>query len=243
MVIVAQSAETGLLLLLERIPEYFKGRAEQDDVETLVFCLHRLYNCVNMLYQRILPDLVHATSLQDVPPHSDFACRHAIWEQLQALQQLLERVESHCHLLLSTTTSILAILNITEETFPDAETPTHVGTDQWQHAYERLSTSLSEWQENNKTHPSFTAMFIEPAAALPASSLSQVDSSLALLFDSTNAIFGDIIPDIQLVAPGDDGVVATLLFDLMQQNDLLLMQIGKLVEPIQLLIKYYEVTE
>ncbi len=243
MIIVPQSVETGLLLLLERIPEYFKGRAEQDDIETLVFCLHRLYNCANMLYQRILPDVVHATSLQDTPPHSGFACRHAIWEQLQALQQLLERVESHCHLLLSTTTSVLAVLNFTEETSPDAEMPTHVGTDQWQHAYERLSTSLSEWQENNKTHPSFTAMFIEPAAALPASSLSQVDSSLALLFDSANAIFGDIIPDIQLVAQGDDGVVATLLFDLMQQNDLLLMQIGKLVEPIQLLIKHYEVTE
>lgn len=241
--IALESAETGLLLLLERFPEYFRERAGQDDIETLVFCLHRLYNCINTLYQRIIPDLAHATSLQGTPPHSMFACRHAIWEQLQALHQLIERVESHCHLLLSTTTSVLAVLDSTQETATNAETPTHVGTDQWQHAHERLSTSLSEWQENNKAYPSFATMFIDTAAALPAGSLSLLDTALALLFDSANAIFGDITPDIQLVAQGDDEVVATLLFDLMQQNDLLLMQIGKLVEPIQLLIKYYEVME
>jgi len=238
-----ESAETGLLLLLERFPEYFKERAAQDDIETLVFCLHRLYNCSNTLYQRILPDLAHAVFLQGTPPHSAFACRHAIWEQLQSLQQLIERIESHCHLLLSSATSILAILDSTEEGVVSAETPTHVGTDQWQQAYERLSTSLTEWQERSKNCASFATMFANTATPLSITSLTQVDTSLALLFDSANAIFGDIIPDIQLVAQGDDEVVATLLFDLMQQNDLLLMQIGKLVAPIQQLIKYYEVME
>lgn len=241
--IAFESAETGLLLLLERFPEYFKERATQDDIETLVFCLHRLYNCSNTLYRHILPDLAHAVSLQGTPPHSTFACRHAIWEQLQFLQQLIERVESHCHLLLNSATCVLAILVLTEEVAVSVEIPTHVGTDQWQHAYERLSTSLTEWQERSKNCASFAIMFANIAAPLSMASLTQVDIALALLFDSANAIFGDIIPDIQLVAQGDDEVVATLLFDLMQQNDLLLMQIGKLVEPIQQLIKYYEVME
>ncbi len=238
-----ESAETGLLLLLERFPEYFKERATQDDIETLVFCLHRLYNCSSTLYRHILPDLAHAVFLQGTPPHSMLACHHAIWEQLQFLQQLIERIESHCHLLLSSATGVLAILDSTEEVAVSAETPTHVGTDQWQYAYERLSTSLTEWQEQSKDRISFAIMFANIATPLSMASLTQVDAAFALLFDSTNAIFGDIIPDIQLVAQGDDEVAATLLFDLMQQNDLLLMQIGKLIAPIQQLIKYYEVME
>ena len=237
--IATESAEDDLLLLLQRLPDYFRGRAERDDIETLVFCLHRLYNCIDTLYQHTLPALTHLTS-QRHATHAIFAHRHALWEQLQAILLLLERIESHCHLLLSTTTSVLATLDTTEDAAFSTEVPTtYVGTEQWQHAYEVLSLALHGWQEQHKAHLTFATAFASTSVAF----LMAIDTALALLFDSANAIFGDIIPDIQLVAQGDDEVVATLLFDLIQQNDLLLIQISKLVEPLQQLMKYYAVTE
>ena len=235
----SESAEDGLLLLLQRLPDYFRGRAERGDIDTLVFCLHRLYNCIDALYQQTLPVLTRLTTQKYVVPTS-FAHRHAIWEQLQVVLLLLERVESHCHLLLSTTTCILATLDTTEEVAFSAVAPTtYVGTEQWQHAYELLSHTLHSWQEQHNTHLAFASTF----SPTPVTSLAHIDTALALLFDSANAIFGDIVPDIQLVAQGDDEVVAMLLFDLMQQNDLLLIQISKLVEPLQQLMKLYAVKE
>jgi len=229
------SAEDGLQLLLQHLPDYFRGRAERDDVETLVFCLHRLYNCIDTLYQHTLPTLTRLTTVTS----STFAHRHAVWEQLQAILLLLERIESHCHLLLSTTTSVLATLDTTESVALNADALTSVGTEQWQHAYEVLSSALHTWQEQQKAHLAFATTFAHTSNA----SLTHIDTSLVLLFDSANAIFGDIIPDIQLVAQGDDEVVATLLFDLMQQNDLLLIQINKLVEPLQQITKHYAAVE
>ena len=237
--IATESVEDDLLLLLQRLPDYFRGRAERDDIETLVFCLHRLYNCIDTLYLHTLPNLTDLTS-QRHNAHTIFAHRHALWEQLQAILLLLERIESHCHLLLSTTTGVLATLDTTEDAAFSTEAPTtYVGTEQWQRAYEVLSLALHSWQEQHKAHLTFTTAFASTSVA----SLISIDTAFALLFDSANAIFGDIIPDIQLVAQGDDEVVATLLFDLIQQNDLLLIQISKLVEPLQQLMKYYAVTE
>lgn len=232
-----ESAEDGLQLLLQRLPDYFQGRADHDDIETLVFCLHRLYNCIDTLYQHTLPALTRLTTVR--PMSNTFTHRHAIWEQLQAVLLLLERIESHCHLLLSTTTSILATLDTTEEVSLNVNVPTSAETEQWQQAYEILSTALNVWQEQQKTYLAFATTFAHTSGA----SLAHIDTSLAMLFDSANAIFGDIIPDIQLVAQGDDEVVATLLFDLMQQNDLLLLQINKLVEPLQQVTKHYAVVE
>ena len=238
--IASESVEDSLLLLLQRLPDYFRGRAERNDIETLVFCLHRLFNCINTLYQHTLPALTHLTSVQKHSTHTAFAHRHALWEQLQAILLLLERVESHCHLLLGTTTCVLATLDTTEEVTFGTEVPTtYVGTEQWQHAYEVLSLALYGWQEQRQAHLTFATAF----APISVSSLVHVDTALALFFDSANAIFGDIIPDVQLVAQGDDEVVATLFFDLMQQNDLLLIQISKLVEPLQHLMKQYAVKE
>ncbi len=228
----SENVEEGLLLLLQRLPDYFRGRAEQDDIETLVFCLHRLYNCIDTLYQHTLPTLTRLTTVQAHSTTGTFTHRHAIWEQLQAILLLLERIESHCHLLLGTTTNVLAALDVTE----DAQTSTSVETEQWQRAYEVLSATLHVWQEQHQTLLAFAPTFAQTNV-----SLAHVDASLALLFDGANAIFGDIIPDIQLVAQGDDEVVATLLFDLMQQIDLLLIQISKLVEPLQQVMKYYAV--
>ena len=234
-----ESTEESLLVLLQRLPDYFRGRAQRGDIDTLVFCLQHLYNCISTLYQHTLPALTRLTSQKNTSSVS-LARYHAIWEQLQAVLLLLERVESHCHLLLSSTISILATLDSTEDAAFSTEVPTtYVGTEQWQQAYETLSLALHNWQEQRSTHLAFASAFV----FIPVATLAHVDTALALFFDSANAIFGDIIPDIQLVAQGDDEVVATLLFDLMQQNDLLLIQMSKLVEPIGQLVKHYVVKE
>ncbi len=235
-----ESVEEYLPLLLQRLPDYFHGRAQREDVDTLVFCLQHLYNSIDTLYMHNLPTLTRLTDqTQKHASPSTFAYRHAIWEGVQAILLILERVESHCHLLLSTTTSVLASLDTTGDTLNIDGSLKYVGTEQWQYAYEVLSQALHNWQDKRASHLTFATAF----ASTPVSGLTSVDVALALLFDSANAIFGDIIPDMQLVAQGDDEVVATLLFDLMQQNDLLLVQISKLVEPLQQLMKHYAVKE
>ena len=80
-----ESAEDGLQLLLQRLTDYFQGRADHDDSETLVFCLHRLYNCIDTLYQHTLPVLTRLTTVR--PMSNTFTHRHAIWEQLPAPKQ------------------------------------------------------------------------------------------------------------------------------------------------------------
>ena len=238
-----ESAEDSLQLLLERFTEYFRGRAERDDSETLAFCLRQLYSCITTLLQQTLPSLTRATVTQRQPVTSALARRHAVWVQLQAMLLLLERVESHSHLLLSTTTSVLGVLDTTEDAAPVLNAASSVGTEAWQRAYEVLSASLRAWQGQQKTILCFHTTFVSVIDPAVVALLTQMDIALTMFFDCANAIFGDIIPDVQLVAQGDDEIVATLLFDLMQQNDLLLMQIGKLVEPLQQLIKHYVVTE
>jgi hypothetical protein len=55
------------------------------------------------------------------------------------------------------------------------------------------------------------------------------------------AIFGDILPGFQAISAGEDETVATLLFDLMQQVDQLLLQLAITREPLQVLIEHFAI--
>ncbi len=229
-----------LTMILERISAYFRERANKDDIETLIFCLQHLYYYVNNLYGTTLPALTIPTT-QGVSP-GILTRRHRTWTQFQEMQHLLGRIESICHLLIEAATSVLAVLDITSGPDED-ELPSLVGTEQWQQAYEMLTVTLNTWQEHNGERLSFEGTFAAAKSTLTGSLLTQMDTALTLLLDSASAIFGDIIPDFQVVSQGDDEVVATLLFDLIQQADLSLMQTGTLTNPLQELIKQYAIGE
>ena len=69
--------------------------------------------------------------------------------------------------------------------------------------------------------------------------VSQLDEAFNVLLDSAAAIFGDILPSFQALSTDNDEIIATLLFDLMQQSDQLLIQFDKALEPLYALIDYF----
>lgn len=263
----------GLTLMLERLVAYFQHSAMPEDRETLVFCLHHLFRHVDTLYCETLPALTTithtrtASSLQALKTRITF--RYTLWTRLQQMLQHIERIESLCHLLNRTIPRLLGVLDTPDIrrgsedamiSIPHLNDSTQAGTEQWQQAYEQLTTRLSAWQERNGERLTFASNTssnesVRPSgegvpdeathASIPVirSLLTRIDASLMLVLDSAGAIFGDIVPDFQVVARGDDEVVATLLFDLMQQGDLLLIQCDALFGPLQDLIRHYMLFE
>jgi len=235
-----------LTMLLEGFFLYFQERAEKNDMEALIFCLHHLYCCIDDLYQSVLPALTTSTAEQQ--SGSMLSRRYRTWTHLREMQHSLEQIESLYHLLLGTATHILARLDSTsgEKREAKEDLSSLIETEQWQQAYDALTANLHAWQEHNEKRLSFSNIFSTMAGAASGSSgssLIQMDSALTLLLDSASAIFGDIVPDFQAVSQGDDEVAATLLFDLMQQVDLQLLQNGTLLELLQELIKRYTIVE
>lgn len=261
----------GLIYMLERLTAYFQQHTPLDDRETLVFCLHHLFHHVDELYCETLPTLAQVThtavdALAVFPSDSksQIGVRYALWTRLQEMQQHVERVESLCHLLNRTVPRLLGVLDTPDtadisneyQNTQDRHHPSNLMSQeeaaQWQEAYEWLTARLNIWQERNGERLSFKSVATSPPmpdTSTHASSspipplLSKIDAALMLMLDSAGAIFGDIVPDFQAVAQGNDEMVATLLFDLMQQADLLLLQCDALFGPLQDLIRHYMLSE
>lgn len=244
-------AQDILPLLLVRLTIYFDGRVDSNDAETLVFCLCQLFYRVTLLYQNTLPALADAngtTMGKGVSPH--FLSRHHTWTHLRQIIRALERVESLSHLLNDVTENILEALDATcspgsslgERAFIAIEQQM-LSTEsvQWEQAYTALAEQLNRWQQYGVQRLSFAIQFAHLTPTLPT--LTDIDNALDLLLDNASAIFGDIFPDLQAISPSDDEAVATLLFDLMQQSDLLLVHIESLLEPLHLLLRQYTVLE
>ena len=250
----------GVRYMLTRFVAYFECRATQDDQETLLFCLYHLFEHVDALYYDILPMLAtlmqsyaHATTRELRP-------RHALWTRLQEVQLHVERIESLCHLLNRTTPRLLCTLDTLDDNLSSEQEsrqlflssrqhqqPDEEMSSQLQQEYEQLSTRLKAWQERNEARFSSANTTPQPAQdtamnatfSLIRPMLARIDAALLVILDCAGAIYGDIVPDFQGVSTGDDEVVATLLFDLMQQADLLLMQCDTLIQPLQELLKQY----
>src|SRR5205085_1718004 len=89
---------------------------------------------------------------------------------------------------------------------------------------EPLCNLLSYWQQSYSQLAHFANHFAHVLPTIP--SLTQLDEVFNTLLDSTCTIFGDILPGFQAISAGrvvDDAADATLLFDLMQQTDQLLL--------------------
>lgn len=249
---------SGPEIILGPLKTYFEGHADTDDLAILGFTLHHLFYSIDALYQIVLPELAESLNQAQASQTEldTLLCQHRIWLRLREMQHLLERIEPLCHLLNGATTSILDALDIHSSARQQRELATHPGDkqqqdedqpyeqylhvieqEQWEQTIAMLTGSLHEWQNYHDQRFSFTIRFAELITTIPA--LAQTDSALDLLLESAGAIFGDILLNFQAIAPGDDESIATLLLDLMQKADQLLLDVDILLEPMHALIKHH----
>jgi len=246
----------GLSVILGQLVAYFSGRANVDDMDVLGFSLHHLFCRIDMLYQITLPGILDGSLSLEKHARCAEEClqdQH-VWTQLRAIKHTLERVEPLCHLLSDATASILGALDSTHgrsiaRRYAGTESSLHNDEQNWLHtlnqerwdmALTAITESLGQWQESYNHLTPFTTQFGHVnniIASIPT--IAQFDTALTVVLDSAGAIFGDIMPGFQAIADEDDEAVATLLFDLMQQSDQLLMQFDSIVEPLQSLIEHF----
>jgi hypothetical protein len=245
----------GLAVILGQLVAYFSGRANIDDMDVLGFSLHHLFCRIDMLYCVILPDVLHGSTAEEKPAHiiEEYIQDQHLWTQLRAIKHTLERMEPLCHLLSDATESILDALDSTHgkhnaRKHADVEPALHddkqnwletLNQERWDMALTAITESLGQWQESHSHLIPLTQLtqLTDTSASNPT--IAQFDTALTVVLDSAGAIFGDIMPGFQAIANEDDEAVATLLFDLMQQADQLLVQFDSIVEPLQILIEYF----
>lgn len=245
----------GLAVILGQLVAYFSGRANIDDMDVLGFSLHHLFCQVDVLYRVILPDVLHDSTAKEKPEQiiEEYIQDQHLWTQLRAIKHTLERLEPLCHLLSDATESILDALDSTHgkrnaRNHADMEPSLHddkqnwletLNEERWDMALTAITESLGQWQESHSHLTPLTKLTQFTATIASNPTISQFDAALTVVLDSAGAIFGDIMPGFQAIADEDDEAVATLLFDLMQQADQLLVQFDSMVEPLQTLIEYF----
>jgi hypothetical protein len=108
----------------------------------------------------------------------------------------------------------------------------------WNYAHTLLTERLIDWQEYHNRYHIFTDQFTDLITAIP--SLAQMERAFDFLLENIHTIFGEVLLDFQAVSSSDDDVaIATLLLDLMQKADLVLLHIDTLLDPLRILIKHY----
>jgi len=257
-----QYSETmGLVIIVERLRTCFKRSIDAEDMELLGFSLHHLFYSVNLLYRRVLPDLtactMHAAEGQELT--RDLGCQYCVWLHLQEAKRLLERIEPLCQLLNGAIISILASLDALrrleeEQKAQKLQTPglqerkrqekeqcwqETLAQGRWELALSILTERLNSWHQSHTKRISFTIQFANLLPHIPT--LAHMDTAFDLLLDNAGAIFGEVLQDFQAISVGDDEAMATLLLDLMQKVDQLLLQIDILLEPLHILIRRYAI--
>lgn len=99
-----------------------------------------------------------------------------------------------------------------------------------------LAANLICWQQHYSDLPSFRSLLyaLFPTVPLPL----QPDTPFTQLLAYGCTLFGDILPAFHALAPGDEEAVIMLLFDLLQQIDLLAMTCETLLQLFAVLLQY-----
>ncbi|HLZ63170.1 MAG TPA: hypothetical protein VKR06_40075 [Ktedonosporobacter sp.] len=246
-----QYSETmGLVIILERLRTCFKRCVDAEDMELLGFSLHHLFYGVNTLYQSVLPNLTACTA--HIVEIETTGCQYCLWLHLQEVKRLLERIEPLCRLLNGAIISILDSLDALRRLGGEQKATRKdegrekdqcwqqtMAQERWELALSVLTDRLNSWHQYHTKRLSFTIQFTNLLPHIPT--LAHMDTAFDLLLDNAGAIFGEILQDFQAISIGDDEAMATLLLDLMQKVDQLLLQIDILVEPLHMLIRYYAI--
>ena len=250
---ITQAGIAGLAIILEQLVTYFSDRADAHDLDVLSFSLHHLFCRVDFLYQTALGGLAEGTvpTIAGQSPVDTFLHQQLTWTSFQTIKRTFHRIEPLCHLLSDATECVLNALDLTDKTRASPENSAATDSDneenwlhvlkqeRWEQAITALTESLRSWQQYHGKIALFVAQFPHLASAIPA--LAQLDRAFNILLDSVGAIFGDILPGFQAISAGEDEAVATLLFDLMQQADQLLLQLAITREHLEVLIEHFAV--
>jgi hypothetical protein len=113
--------------------------------------------------------------------------------------------------------------------------------EQWDSAISAVFQSLKSWQQSYHASTSFTIQFsglneatgelaVPEKDYLQKIPLDRLDAVFATLLESARVIFGDILPAFRTIAANDHDGTATLLFDLIQQSDHLLLELDTTLE-------------
>lgn len=243
------NTDAQLAIILERVCRYFYGRVDTNDIQALSFGLHHLFCYTAKLYQNVLPELTfYAIQARQ---SEDILITYGIWDQLQAIDGLFKRIESHCHLLTSTIPTILDALehtcraqsSLTSTTCAQStqssqedsvQRQAHFATTQ-ENTLAHLNAQLRIWQQSNEQRLIFAQQFADQPTVRPA--LAQVDTALNILQEHTNAIFSRIVPDFLSLGVSDDETTTVLLLDLIQKADELQFYMGTQLEPFCTLLQ------
>jgi len=244
-----------LAIIFESVYTYFHGRVDPNDIQALTFCLRHLFCCSAKLYQNILPDLTANTSQQtgQAVQERDVLTTFCIWDQLQAIESLFERIESLCHLLNTMIPTILQTLEntcrariwlvpatkvqISQPAQEDNRQPQEHLTTTQEIALAQLHKRLRIWQQSNAQRLIFVRQFADLQTVTPT--LTETDTAFDLLQRHTSAIFGKILPHFLSLAATDDETATILLLDLMQKADELQFYMRAQLEPLYLLFQQY----
>lgn len=243
---VALTGDAALAILFEQLRAYLGQRADGADMENLSFSLRHLFACVDALYLAGLPELSAraACSVDDLLPRELLEYRYHIWTCLQDMKRQLARIEPLCRLIEGAASNLLDALDTTSNlpVIP-GEQSSEAWIDQlsshghWEQAFTIVSERLNDWQQDHGQRLSFTIQFAEYLPLTP--SLTRVDLAFDFLLDYACAVFGDILPDFRHLLSGQDATLASLLLDLAQKADLLLLHAEAILEPMQSLVRYY----
>jgi hypothetical protein len=238
----------GVSVILERMVAYFADRAHGEDLNVLSFSLRHLFGCMDYLYRSALPELLKTP---EQSPVDDLLRRHTTWTKLRSIKQTLNRVVPLCDLLNDVVNRTLDALDLTSDVevsfakstlqsalYADEQEWLRIlNLDRWDLAIANLTACLHFWQEEYHQCSLFVDSFAQVLPIIP--SLTRLDDIFVTILDSTGALFGDILPNFQALAPGDDEIAATILFDLMQQVDQLLLQLDLAIEPLHALTEHF----
>jgi hypothetical protein len=258
-----EEVEIQLAVILKQLETYFDRQVHSNDVEALGFSLHQLFRCIDLLYQKALPTLEASAGEHQASAGSDLLQRQQIWLQAHAINRTLDRMAPLCHLLNDVIESLLDTLenedrwlrscdeedtlllekvdaSQAESRYDIPETGSAgIESDAWEQAISHLMDRLLIWQEQHHNLKPFQQQF---TYSLPTENgLSELDKAFAVLLDSAEAIFGDILLSFRTVVPEDCEEVSALLFDMMQQSDQMLVQFAIILEPLTRLIRHFAV--
>jgi hypothetical protein len=266
---------TALAVLLGDMVAYLSSKVDVNDLDIVSFSLHHLFCGFDSLYRVMLPSfVVSLTPESGRETDVEFEqLRPRTWIQLQALRQVLRRMEPLCQLLSEAGECILGQLGYsggseggkTDETegthgeYTDgmlARIAAHEAVEQAEldseqnllyvvssegieQALRDLVAILACWQQRYRDLPSFRSLLYTLFPTVPL--LLQPDAPFTQLLECASTLFGDILPAFQALSPGDDEAVIMLLFDLLQQIDLVAVECKTLLELLHMLLERYAV--
>ncbi|GCE05646.1 hypothetical protein KDAU_29750 [Dictyobacter aurantiacus] len=262
-----ESGDTyGLELVLERLQRCLQGRLPRTEIELLLVCLRQVFENTDILYGLLLADLYYdvnqlANALSGCATDGDDSVYVGLKIVLQDIEALLERLAELAQLLLGSLQRVFCALDrscslyganrvkrrLRQEGEDEEKTDILAALElayipdstyyQWMQALRLLTTRFQYWQQCKQACGSFSIVFASKPLLHPL--LTSIDITLNQLRETIQTLFGTVLPEFHTVPRGDDASLALHLLNLMQYVDLLLHQLNRLREAMQLMADQY----